>query len=288
MSPAPCPICDAPSVDPDRQFGTLPFRHCRACDFTFRPDRDATTTTRIYASAAYAERNTSDVYTSSTQLAEQDDNARRRLAWVRTSVAKGTLLDVGAAGGIFVRAARSRGFDACGVEPSPPFAAYARDVIGVPVRDGTTADLVNEISDLDVVTMWHVLEHIPHPVQELTTIRRLLAPSGRLFIEVPNATSVMAVSMGTNWPHLDPDVHVNQFSPTALLGALARAGFEVAEAFTVGHGAYLSTRHRLTPHHVAYRLKVLAGGGIRGRDARHHEFIRVQARPTAHRSTSPA
>ena len=107
----------------------------------------------------------------------------------------GRLLDVGCAKGGFLAAARDAGFVVRGVEPAEAAAAVARR-LGLDVVVGTLDDVPLAASSLEVVTAWHVLEHIPEPLDTLIRLRRELVPGGHLLIEVPNAESVKAGRRG--------------------------------------------------------------------------------------------
>jgi SAM-dependent methyltransferase len=68
----------------------------------------------------------------------------------------------------------------------------------------------------DVVTLWHVLEHIKKPQNDLAEISRILKPNGALIIEVPNIEGIVARFFKTDWFHLDPPNHLWQFTPMSL------------------------------------------------------------------------
>jgi SAM-dependent methyltransferase len=210
----------------------------------------------IYESGAYTGVRRLE-YSDPRTLRDRRRDARVRLGFVAAHATSGRLLDVGAAGGAFVEQAIARGYEAEGVEPTPEFAAFARDTLGVPVRATTVEHADLQPASLDVVTMWHVLEHVPDPVAVLDLLRDALAPGGVLAIEVPNAGGHLARSQGTAWPSLEPDVHVNQFGPRSLRRALERAGFDVAEVTTVTITPYLPPARRLAPGQVAHRLRGL-------------------------------
>ena len=129
--------------------------------------------------------------------------------------------DFGAGDGGLVEALRAAGVHADGVEPSSRRETWlAAGHEGVP-RDSTAV-----AERFTAVTMLHVLEHVADPVAELTQLRRVLQPEGRLLIEVPNVTSIDAY-----WPPLRPLIldlpfHLHHFTPRTLAAVVTRAGFE--------------------------------------------------------------
>lgn len=158
--------------------------------------------------------------------------ARLRIGWLKASLPAGRLedtaiLDVGAAAGEFVEAAAELGLDVRGVEPSP-WAARIAQQRGLDVHEGDLGSWAQRQSEpVDVVTMWHVLEHLPDPDAVLGDVRGVLRPGGYLALEVPNGTSSEARALGADWPHAQPDEHVTHFSPDGLRSLLHRCGFEV-------------------------------------------------------------
>ncbi|MFN8599204.1 MAG: class I SAM-dependent methyltransferase [Candidatus Binatia bacterium] len=169
-------------------------------------------------------------------------NFARRARWIAGLGAGARVLDVGAAYGFFVAAARAEGFDAIGLEPVPPCATFAARELGVEVRTGLieTADL--EPASFDVVTMFDVIEHLADPAAALRRIRTLLAPGGLLVAETGDLGGLLRRVVGSGWYYYDPPQHLTYFS-VASLGHLLRAtGFE--EPSSVGHlGREVSARN---------------------------------------------
>ena len=94
------------------------------------------------------------------------------------------LLDVGAGGGEFVYIASKQGFDARGVEPNLGYSEFARVQYNVDVTTGMIQDL--DPGSTDIITLFHVLEHIAKPKAVMAHFWKVLRPGGLLFIEVPN------------------------------------------------------------------------------------------------------
>jgi len=81
----------------------------------------------------------------------------------------------------------------------------------------------------DLVTMWHVLEHVGYPLDTLARLRSWLRDDGLLAVCVPNIQSLQAQLFGRFWFHLDVPRHLVHFSPTTLQVVLGRAGFDIVE-----------------------------------------------------------
>lgn len=95
-----------------------------------------------------------------------------------------SMLDIGAGGGEVVFAATQAGFHAKGIEPNEGYSVFARDNYGIEVSTAHLDDVSNE--QFSIVTMFHVLEHMPSPQKVFRKLHELLRPDGLLVIEVPN------------------------------------------------------------------------------------------------------
>jgi len=76
----------------------------------------------------------------------------------------------------------------------------------------------------DAVTMSHVIEHVPEPIQTLSECARILRPGGRLFLWTPNHSSLGCRVFGKHWRGLEPPRHLHLFSPRSLKSLLNKAG----------------------------------------------------------------
>ncbi len=177
---------------------------------------------------------------------------RQRLALLPPPPAR--LVDAGAGRGRFVAAARRAGYDAVGVEPSPRGVQAAREVYDVELL---AAELGRaEPGTADVVTLWHVLEHLDEPGAALDRVAAWLRPGGTLLVGVPNLASAQARLARERWFHLDLDRHRTHFTPRGLEALLRAHGFDV-----------VATRHVLLEHNplglwlslVPYPFRFLRG-----------------------------
>ena len=128
------------------------------------------------------------------------------------SSSKGKLLDIGAGTGDFLLTAKNNGWSTMGVEPSEKAKAIA-------IQKGiqfvvSTQEL--ESHSFDVITMWHVLEHVPNLENQIKELKRLVKPNGTIIIAVPNFKSYDAKYYGKFWAAYDVPIHFWHFSKTAI------------------------------------------------------------------------
>ena len=128
------------------------------------------------------------------------------------SSSKGNLLDIGAGTGDFLLTAKQNGWETIGVEPSEKAKGIA---IGKGIKfSDITQDL--ESHSFDVITMWHVLEHVPNLEIQIKELKRLVKPNGTIIIAVPNFKSYDANYYGKFWAAFDVPIHLWHFSKTAI------------------------------------------------------------------------
>ncbi|MCO5724208.1 class I SAM-dependent methyltransferase [Robiginitalea marina] len=125
---------------------------------------------------------------------------------------KGALLDIGAGTGDFVRYMGGRGWQTFGIEPSPAARGRAAEK-GVGLYTG-----LQEVNGslFDVITLWHVLEHLPDPEGSLRDISGLLKPGGWLVLALPNFRSLDARHYKSYWAAYDVPRHLWHFSREAI------------------------------------------------------------------------
>jgi SAM-dependent methyltransferase len=162
---------------------------------------------------------------------------RRRLALLQERRPAGTLLDVGCGDGQFLAAARDAGWRAEGIEFSPEGASRAAARLGRPVAVGDLARTRQLPGPFDVVTLWHVVEHLVDPRAMLRAAGARLVSGGLLVVAVPNLDNLpmrLAYRLARRRPlplyeagWREP--HLSHFDPRTLRALLSGAGFERIE-----------------------------------------------------------
>lgn len=149
----------------------------------------------------------------------------KRSLWFLPRVFSGAImLDVGCGNGDFLDRARAIGWRVRGIEPDPRARAQAL-ALDLDVRDGEIEDLMAESVRFDVITLNHVIEHVPDPRRTLECALILLKPGGRLFLETPNVDSYGHRHFGRSWRGLEPPRHLVLMNWPAILGLLSEIGF---------------------------------------------------------------
>lgn len=234
-----CPVCGDARIHPVLEVKDytvsgkiFPVWHCDACSARFTqdvPEKDAI--------GAYYQ---SDDYISHSDTKEGIVNrlyhsvrsitlaSKRRLVENASGKKAGRLLDIGCGTGAFLNAIHQAGWTVTGLEPDPGARDKATKRYGLAVR--SIEDLFAlEAGSFDVITLWHVLEHVHDLSAYVGEFKRLLAPGGTLLIAVPNYTSGDAAHYGAQWAAYDVPRHLYHFSPASMEKLLAPAGFAVVQ-----------------------------------------------------------
>ncbi len=125
---------------------------------------------------------------------------------------KGRILDIGAGTGDFLLECKNQNWDILGIEPNDKAKGIA---LGKGIKFGDTIEKL-ESNSFDVITMWHVLEHVPDVEHQVAELKRLLKPSGTIIIAVPNFKSYDANYYKEFWAAYDVPRHLWHFSKTAI------------------------------------------------------------------------
>jgi 2-polyprenyl-3-methyl-5-hydroxy-6-metoxy-1,4-benzoquinol methylase len=160
---------------------------------------------------------------------------------------KGSILDCGCGTGAFLGVMKDAGWTVAGIEPDVDARRLAKSVYGVEAMEpGALKDLPD--AAFDIVTLWHVLEHVYDLHGTLQHLHRVLKPGGHLFIAVPNYTSDDAAHYGGCWAAWDVPRHLYHFSPHSMKMLLEKHGFRMqalkAMWFDSFYVSMLSERYR--------------------------------------------
>ena len=158
----------------------------------------------------------------------------------------GELLDYGCGTGAFLQHCRDKVWGVTVFEPDPD----ARQLAQQRTQSEILKDLNNipEGKRFDVITLWHVLEHVPNQNETLSRLADTLQPGGSLVIAVPNPASADAQQYGRFWAAYDVPRHLYHFTPDVLKRLIETHGLKLRQQVPMRFEAYyialLSTQHR--------------------------------------------
>lgn len=146
------------------------------------------------------------------------------------------ILDIGAGTGDLIAYFRKQGMDVDGIEPEPLARELAKNKHGLHLHD--VGHLDHSDASYDVITMWHVLEHIHQPGQLLLKIKNKIRPGGALVVAVPNHRSKDAKIYGNNWAAYDVPRHLFHFNKDDISNLAHSAGLQVEGILPMKFDAY--------------------------------------------------
>lgn len=147
---------------------------------------------------------------------------------------RGILLDIGAGTGDFLKAAHDREWEVLGFEPNEKAKSNAQK------KGVSFINSLDEIPNgsISVITMWHVLEHVPNLDEYLNTLHRLLKVGGVLIVAVPNFKSYDAQYYGKFWAAYDVPRHIWHFSQSAIEQIFLPLGFVLEQKYPMYFDSY--------------------------------------------------
>ena len=175
----------------------------------------------------------------------------------------GRLLDYGAGTGYFARLMQSRGWDVTAIEKSDKARELAHREFGFEMLPVEALATIKD-KELDVVTMWHVMEHIQEPDKMWDELHRILTDSGIAIIAVPNCSSYDAQKYKEHWAAYDVPRHLWHFTPSTIALWAGKHGFSLEKQYTMPFdGFYISM---LSEQYKGSRLHTIRGfwNGFKG------------------------
>ena len=139
------------------------------------------------------------------------------------------ILDIGCGKGLTLEGLRKKGWEVYGTELSEGSAKFARENLRLNVISKDLTDCRFPCEFFDVITLWHVLEHLPHPGSQLVEIHKRLKNDGILVIQVPDFGSPQQKLFEEKWFHLDVPRHLYHFEDNSLTKLLDITGYRVVK-----------------------------------------------------------
>lgn len=265
-----CPVCGSNNI---RHFLTVKdhsisqevfnLDQCQACTFTFtNPIPTEQEIGKYYQSEDYVSHSDSKkglinvLYHYVRKI-----NLKAKYDIISKHHTKGTLLDVGCGTGYFLKYAQDEGWEVEGMEPDPG----ARKLAETNTKKNIAADLDHILDkQYDVITLWHVLEHIHNLKDAIQKINAHLKKDGTLIIAVPNLNSYDAKLYKEKWAAYDVPRHLYHFTPETIKTLLLNNGFTLADKKPMVFDSYyvslLSEKYKRGKQDIIGFIKAVMNG----------------------------
>lgn len=246
-----CPLCESNAIEPlfrckDR-FATgeeFEIHKCSSCGFIFTQNfPDEKEIGKYYESPTYISHSNTDkglinkVYHIVRSIMLR---RKRKLIENLTLLKNGKLLDYGTGTGYFADTMLKAGWKVTAIEKSKDARETAKRELGIEVlAEEELSNIANK--SFDVVTMWHVMEHIQDLGQMWKELYRILEDTGIAVIAVPNSISYDARTYKEHWAAYDVPRHLWHFTPSTIMNWGEKHGFILERQYTMPFdGFYIS------------------------------------------------
>jgi len=222
-----CPICNSNTstrfltcIDHTVSRETFHIVQCQSCGFKYtNPRPEEENLGSYYQSEEYVSHsNTKKGFINYTYQIVRKYTLLKKLQLLSNYYKTGKLLDIGCGTGEFLNVCQQAKWDTAGIEPSADARKMAINNYNLNVLE--ESEIKNLPSEsFDVITMWHVLEHVPKLNERIEDLKRLIKPTGIIIIAVPNCNSLDAKIYKENWAAYDVPRHLYHFVPKDIESA---------------------------------------------------------------------
>ena len=183
---------------------------------------------------------------------------------------KGTILDIGCGTGNFILACKNDGWKIAGTEPDQEARIIALKRVGEPVFNNIN-DVEISGKSYDIITLWHVLEHVHQLNETLAWLQKHLNPDGKIIIAVPNPQSYDAGKYGRFWAAYDVPRHLYHFTRDSMKKLLGYHDLHISKVLPMWFDSFyvgmLSTKYRDKGINLFDSIKTGLLSNIQGRNS---------------------
>lgn len=231
---AACPLCDGGHFSTyletkdysvtEEEFTIV---SCNSCGFLFTNPRPVETELgKYYDSDEYVSHtNEGNSLINSLYKIARKFTLGNKLKLIKKHAVENKVLDYGCGTGAFLEYCQKHNWQIAGVEPNQQARSIANKL-----TNNCVADSLDQVKpEFDVITLWHVLEHVSKLNNTLKQIKSLLTPDGNLYIAVPNPSSKDAKKFERYWAAYDVPRHLYHFTQNSMNKLLSKHGMRIVE-----------------------------------------------------------
>jgi len=243
-----CPICQSDSLnsfiackDYTVSKDTFNIVQCVFCGFRFtNPRPEEAEAGKYYQSEEYiSHSDTRKGLINNLYHYARKFTLKKKLKLITSVSSKqqGNILDLGCGTGAFLNTCKESGWQVQGIEPSADAREFAQKNYGLTLNNVNTWENITGDS-LDVVTAWHVLEHVYKLEDEIQKVKRALKSDGTFVVALPNCSSADAQFYGAYWAAYDVPRHIWHFTPADVKRFFEKQGFTLQSVLPMPWDAY--------------------------------------------------
>lgn len=181
---------------------------------------------------------------------------KRKFRLISSFIKQGSILDIGCGTGELLAYFKRKNWKVSGVEPDANARLMAKKINKIDIENLEYLEKIEENS-LDVITMWHVLEHVNNLHKRLETIKKMLKKGGIAFIAVPNILSHDAQYYKEYWAGLDVPRHLYHFSSQSMENILSMHQLSVIKRVPMKFDSFYVSW--LSEQYLGHRFPFLRG-----------------------------
>ena len=232
---------------------------CKKCELLFtNPKPNDSRLAYYYKSDQYISHNNkkNNIHNLIYQII-RSFTVRQKIKLIKKYCKRGNLLDFGSGTGTFLKEAIKH-FNINGIELNSKAVQQTTSLVKKHIYEHI--DLLSSDDKFNIVTMWHVLEHLPNLKNTINKIKEHLSPKGHIFIALPNPDSWDSNYYGANWAGYDVPRHLYHFNQKAMLNFLKECELNIIDVKPMKFDAYyvsiLTERYLNNPYYFIKGLTV--------------------------------
>lgn len=237
---------------------TFTIQECKDCGLLFtNPRPEADKLGSYYQSTEYISHSNSrkGLFNGIYQLVRKY-TLSKKYSMIRELTQGRSIMDIGCATGEFLAMMKKNGWEVLGIEPDEKTRKQAEKLHSLPVFPEAHLNSLKD-SSFDVISMWHVLEHVSDLRARMNDVQRLLKPGGILIIAVPNPESWDAHYYKTYWAAYDVPRHLYHFTKKSMDNLLSHFSFSVKKIVPMKFDSYYVSL--LSEKYKGQKMKWISG-----------------------------
>lgn len=278
-----CPVCGSNQFEPflvckdytvSKQ--DFPIVSCKACGFKFTNPRPADNQIgAYYKSENYiSHTNTKKGIVNKLYHLVRNITLKNKFKLTSEYVSRGTIMDYGCGTGMFLNYCKEQGWEAYGMEPDDEARKLAIEHGLSLFSDKQTIETHLPDKQFDVITLWHVLEHVTDLQETLAFFKKHLSSSGVLIIAVPNHVSYDAAYYKEYWAAYDVPRHIYHFDISSMSKLMGSAGFDLKKSLPMKYDSFyvsmLSEKHKTGSTNLIKAFWIGLMSNLKAKDSNHY------------------